>query len=212
MALTIRPFAFNPGGNIAGTLQVGDLTIGTPTAGFTAYPSIKFWNGPLETGRIVVCYPDPEGNHFGASLAGPETGEAAFIGFRAFADEAELIAWTATQQEITPTTADQAYDLLLAAGIWTSYVRGSAAVTGTLFLASEPNGFGYTSDNCHTELIPTETQYWHNGDTIYPVNDNTMWQDAEMTIPAINMWYLFKDTSYARVIDGVVLNAELCSG
>lgn len=212
MALTIRPFAFNPGGNIAGTLQVGDLTIGTPTAGFDAYPSIKFWNGPLENGRIVVCYPDPEGNHFGASLEGPETGEAAFIGFRAFADEAELIAWTATQQEITPTTANQAYDLLLAAGIWTSYVRGSDEVTGTQFNGSEPGGFGYTIENCGTGLILTETQYWHNGDTEYPGNGNTMWKDAEMTIPAINGWYVFKDTSYAQVIDGTVGEAALCAG
>jgi hypothetical protein len=31
-----RPFAFNPGGNIDGTQQIGDLTIGTPTAGFAA--------------------------------------------------------------------------------------------------------------------------------------------------------------------------------
>ena len=62
-----RPFAFNPGGNIDGTLQIGDLTIGTPTAGFTAYPSIKFWNGPEEyPGAIIVCYPDPEGGHMGA--------------------------------------------------------------------------------------------------------------------------------------------------
>tara|TARA_B110000259_G_scaffold54937_1_gene64694 strand:+ start:17470 stop:18093 length:624 start_codon:yes stop_codon:yes gene_type:complete len=207
MALTIRPFAFNPGGNIAGTLQVGDLTIGTPTAGFAAYPSIKFWNGPLENGRIVVCYPDPVGLHTGAD------GERAFIGFRAFADEAELIAWTATQQEITPTTANQAYDLLLAAGIWTSYVRGSDKVTGTLFLASEPNGFANTVENCGTGLILTETQYWHNGDTTYPGNDNTMWQDAWMVVPAINGWYLFKDGEfYAQVIDGKVLNATLCAG
>ena len=206
MSSIVRPFAFNPGGNIAGTLQVGDLTIGTPTAGFAAYPSIKFWNGPLENERIVVCYPDPAGLHTGAD------GEAAFIGFRAFADEAELIAWTASKWETTPTTADQAYDLLLAAGIWTSYVRGSAAVTGTLFLASEPNGFGYTVENCNTGLILTETQYWHNGDTIYPGNDNTMWQDPYMVVPAKNGWYLFKDTSYAQVINGVVLNAELCAG
>jgi hypothetical protein len=208
-----RPFAFNPGGNIAGTLQVGDLTIGTPTAGFDAYPSIKFWNGPLENGRIVVCYPDPEGNHFGASLEGPETGEAAFIGFRAFADEAELIAWTATQQEIKPTTANQAYDLLLAAGIWTSYVKVIEEVTGTLFLASEPNGYAHTVENCSSGLILTETQYWHNGDTTYPGDGNTMWQDAEMTIPAINGWYVFKDGQFiAQVIDGTVGNAELCAG
>lgn len=211
MVLTVRPFAYNPGGNIAGTLQVGDLTIGTPTAGFDAYPSIKFWNGPFEDGRIVVCYPDPEGNHFGASLEG-ETGEAAFIGFRAFADQAGLIEWTATQQAITPTTANQAYDLLLAAGIWTSYVKVIEGPTATLFLASERNNFANVVENCNTGLILTETQYWHNGDTTYPDAENTMWLDAAMTTPVLNGYYLFKDTSYAQVIDGMVVNRSLCAG
>lgn len=37
---TARPFAYNPPPNalIAGTEQVGDLAIGTPTSGFTNNP------------------------------------------------------------------------------------------------------------------------------------------------------------------------------
>tara|TARA_B110000285_G_C15107529_1_gene608934 strand:- start:1104 stop:1742 length:639 start_codon:yes stop_codon:yes gene_type:complete len=210
MASINRPFAFNPGGNITGTTQVGDLTIGTPTAGFAAHPSIKFWNGPFENDRIIVCYPDPDGNHFGASLGGPETGEAAFIGFRAFADEAALIEWTTFTLEVAPTTADQAYDLLLAAGFWTSYVKGSAAAAGTLFLASAPNGHLHVAENCYSGLIPTDIQYWHSGEVAYPNDNMTMWQDSEMTTPAVNGWYLFNDTSYAQVIDGTISNAQLC--
>ena len=43
---TARPFAYNTGSPIDGTSQVGDLTIGTPTSGFTNSP--QFWNGPDE--------------------------------------------------------------------------------------------------------------------------------------------------------------------
>jgi hypothetical protein len=32
---TARPFAYNTGSTISGTIQVGDLSVGTPTTGFT---------------------------------------------------------------------------------------------------------------------------------------------------------------------------------
>lgn len=132
-----RPFAFNPGGNIAGTIQVGDLTIGNPTAGFAAHPSIKFWNGPSETGRIITCSPDPAGNHFGASLSGPETGEPAFIGFQEFADSAALIAWTESVTGITPLSANNAKSLLTNYGIWTSYEPVTEAGLGVVSIRLE---------------------------------------------------------------------------
>ena len=43
---TARPFAYNPGSAIAGTEQIGNLEVGTPSAGFTSSP--QFWNGPNE--------------------------------------------------------------------------------------------------------------------------------------------------------------------
>jgi len=52
-----RPFAYNPSPNavIAGTEQVGDLAVGTPTSGFTNSPT--FWNGPDETQGYVIASP-----------------------------------------------------------------------------------------------------------------------------------------------------------
>ena len=54
---TARPFAYNPPPNavIAGTIQVGDLAIGTPTSGFTSNP--QFWNGPDEELGYVIAKP-----------------------------------------------------------------------------------------------------------------------------------------------------------
>jgi len=43
---TARPFAYNTGSTITGTIQIGSLAVGTPTLGFTENP--KWWNGPDE--------------------------------------------------------------------------------------------------------------------------------------------------------------------
>ena len=52
---TARPFAYNPGSPISGTIQVGDLAVGTPTTGFTDSP--QFWNGPDEELGYVIAVP-----------------------------------------------------------------------------------------------------------------------------------------------------------
>ena len=55
-----RPFAYNLGGPISGTTQLGDLAIGTPVTGFTNSP--LFWNGPDEDLRYIIARPVPSGN------------------------------------------------------------------------------------------------------------------------------------------------------
>jgi hypothetical protein len=54
MAIT-RPFSYNTGAPIAGTIQVGSLAVGTPTSGFTTNP--QFWNGPDEELGYVIAVP-----------------------------------------------------------------------------------------------------------------------------------------------------------
>ena len=49
-----RPFAYNTGGPITGTDQVGDLAIGYPTDGFEA-TGLQWWIGPSEdTGYVIA--------------------------------------------------------------------------------------------------------------------------------------------------------------
>jgi hypothetical protein len=50
---TSRPFAYNTGVTITGTIQVGNLSIGTPTSGFTNNP--QYWNGPDEELGYVIA-------------------------------------------------------------------------------------------------------------------------------------------------------------
>ena len=114
-----RPFAYNPDGNIDGTLQIGDLTIGIPTAGFTAYPSIKFWNGTEEyPGAIIICYPDLEGGHTGAD------GTTAYIGFKMFTNPVAFMIFVEQELGTTPTDPEHAAALLNDAGVWTNYGEG----------------------------------------------------------------------------------------
>ena len=50
---TASPFAYNTGGTIPGTQQVGFLSVGTPTSGFTNNP--QYWNGPDEELGYVIA-------------------------------------------------------------------------------------------------------------------------------------------------------------
>jgi hypothetical protein len=52
---TASPFAYNTGGTIPGTQQVGFLSVGTPTSGFTNSP--QYWNGPDEELGYVIAVP-----------------------------------------------------------------------------------------------------------------------------------------------------------
>jgi hypothetical protein len=52
---TARPFAYNTSGTIDGTTQVGDISVGVPTSGFTNSP--QYWNGPDEELGYVIAFP-----------------------------------------------------------------------------------------------------------------------------------------------------------
>ena len=52
---TAQPFAYNTGPQISGTQQVGDLSYGFPTTGFTDSP--QYWNGPDEDLGYVIGVP-----------------------------------------------------------------------------------------------------------------------------------------------------------
>ena len=49
---TTRPFSYNTGPPISGTIQVGNLAVGYPTTGFTG---MEWWNGPDESLGYVIA-------------------------------------------------------------------------------------------------------------------------------------------------------------
>jgi len=60
MAVGSRPFAYNTGGSIPGTTQIGNLAVGTPTNGF-ASTGLDWWNGPSESAGYIIAQPKPLG-------------------------------------------------------------------------------------------------------------------------------------------------------
>ena len=58
---TARPFSYNTGTTISGTIQVGDLAVGIPTNGFES-TGLKWWSGPDEDLGYVIAHPTPAGN------------------------------------------------------------------------------------------------------------------------------------------------------
>ena len=116
---TSRPFAYNTGSTISGTIQIGNLAIGIPTSGFPS-TGLQWWNGPDEDLGYVIAQSVPEGNQ-----PTPFTGITASVGFfrstilseSSFIEIAQRVS---TNQ--TFATGDAATTWLNANGYWSSWV------------------------------------------------------------------------------------------
>ena len=69
MAVGSRPFAYNTGGSIPGTTQIGNLAVGTPTNGF-ASTGLDWWNGPSESAGYIITRPVPANTQPTPSFSG----------------------------------------------------------------------------------------------------------------------------------------------
>jgi len=119
---TSRPFAYNLGAPILGTIQVGTLAVGTPTSGFTNSP--QFWNGPDEDLGYVIAAPQS-----GNTQPTPISGVTASIGFFRtddFTDNSFIILAQYVSNEYgTPqifSSGNDASTWLTANGYWNSWI------------------------------------------------------------------------------------------
>ena len=133
---TSRPFAYNTGSTIPGTIQIGNLAIGTPTSGFVS-TGLQWWNGPDEELGYVIAQSVPEGNQ-----PTPFTGVTAYVGF--FRSESltessfiELSKRISINQNFS--SGNDAYVWLTGNSYWSSWVY-SATTTGTTFSQSFTGG------------------------------------------------------------------------
>ena len=136
---TARPFARNTGAAIAGTTQIGNLAVGTPTAGFAA-TGLPWWNGPDEDPGYVIATEVPANNQ-----PTPVPATTASVGFwrssaltdASFIDLAQYVSRIAGSPQ-TFATASAAVTWLTTNGYWTSYVTvpeytiGQSALGGTI--------------------------------------------------------------------------------
>jgi len=114
---TSRPFAYNTGSTIDGTIQIGDLAIGYPTIGFEA-TGLQWWEGPDEDLGYVIARPDPSGSHTSP------IGINAFLGFWRSAEKTdqsflELAIFATNEFFENPSLAK---DRLEELGYWTSWL------------------------------------------------------------------------------------------
>ncbi len=132
---TARPFAYNTGSTISGTIQVGNLAVGYPTAGF-ASTGLEWWNGPDEDLGYVIAQQVPDD-----SQPTPVVGVTASVGFfrtNGF-DDNEFVTLANLVSNANYTNASNAAIGLTSNGYWTSYVPNSNL---KLYLdASDPNSY-----------------------------------------------------------------------
>jgi hypothetical protein len=116
---TARPFAYNPGPQIPGTEQLGNLSIGAPISGFTNNP--QYWNGPDEEIGYVIAQ-----SVSGNTQPTPISGVTASVGFyrseyltdESFITVANIVGYENGQPPFT--TASQAQNWLYNNGYWSS--------------------------------------------------------------------------------------------
>jgi outer membrane biosynthesis protein TonB len=146
---TARPFAYNPGSLIPGTEQVGDLSIGFPTSGFTNNP--QYWNGPDEELGYVIAQ-----SVSGNTQPTPLLGVFASVGFYRtsgfsdsdFIDLAQAVSSTYGTPQ-TFSSATEASIWLTNNGFWNSFITVPVTPTPTETPAQTPT---------ETEtLTPTQT-------------------------------------------------------
>lgn len=158
---TSRPFAYNTGSTIAGTTQIGNLAIGTPTAGFTS-TGLQWWNGPDENLGYVIAQSVPEGNQ-----PTPFAGINAYIGFFRSSDLTESSFIQIAQRVSTNqtfTSGNDAYLWLTGNSYWTSWVY-TASTNAVTFSQTFTSGVspGTTIENAWTtfrsQLTGTYTKF-----------------------------------------------------
>lgn len=122
MAVT-RPFAYNTGPNIPGSIQLGNLAIGVDNIDYSEQPGgVRWWNGPDESLGYVIAHETVSGNQ-------PNPlGVQAFLGFWRTESKSEqsfieLSEWVSAQNNTPQTflTGNDAKLWLNDNGFWTSY-------------------------------------------------------------------------------------------
>jgi hypothetical protein len=114
---TARPFAYNPGSLIPGTEQIGSLSIGFPTSGFTDNP--QYWNGPNEDLGYVIAK-----SVSGNTQPTPLSGVTASVGFfrSPLLTEQSFVQYTNSIFGQSFSDGSSAVIWLNANGYWTSFV------------------------------------------------------------------------------------------
>jgi hypothetical protein len=133
---TNRNFAYNTGGQIAGTEQVGSIAIGTPTAGFAA--TGKTWRlGPDEDLGYIIAYTTTGQRTAGG---GTEIISGTDIGYKRSIAKTDnsFITLANGVGASSFASASAAKTWLNANGYWTSWVSAGVSFVGSFVQGQAP--------------------------------------------------------------------------
>jgi hypothetical protein len=170
---TARPFAYNPGSLIPGTEQVGDLSIGAPTSGFTNNP--QYWNGPDEELGYVIAQ-----SVSGNTQTTPLVGVDASVGFfrtdsfddNQFIELSETISGVYGSPQ-TFLTASDASTWLTNNGFWNSFIPVTPTPTQTVLPTQTPTNTETPTQTPTNTQTPTVTATQTNTPTVTTTSTNT---------------------------------------
>lgn len=173
---TARPFAYNTGSTIPGTEQIGSLSIGAPTSGFTNNP--QYWNGPNEDLGYVIAK-----SISGNTQPTPVSGMTASVGFNrssaltesSFIEIAEVVSGQSF------LTGNDAKTWLNNNGYWTSFegflilnlnATNSLSYPGSGTTWYDLSGYGNdgTLVNATYSSISGGTMVFNGVDGVVPIN------------------------------------------
>lgn len=162
---TTTPFAYNTGGPIGGTSQVGDLAVGITQQDYSLNPGgVPWWMGPDQESGYVIAVP-VSGNNQPTPISGV-TASVGFYRTTAFTDSS-FIQLTNTVFNQNFSSATQANTWLSTNGYWTSY-QGNLVVGLDSGNASSYSGSGsvwndLSGNNNDATLINSPTFSSSNG-------------------------------------------------
>ena len=184
---TARPFSYNTGSTITGTIQVGNLAVGYPTSGFET-TGLEWWNGPDEDLGYVIAQQVPSDTQ-----PTPVSGQTASVGFfrtNGF-DEFEFINISNILLNTNYNNAYIASSALTTNGFWNSYVEPLVYLDSGISSSYPGSGstwFDLTTGNNAT-LINTPT-YTSDFDGILEFNNTSLEYATIPNIGTLQNWTL----------------------
>ena len=180
---TTRPFAYNPGSSISGTIQVGDLAVGYPTSGYTG---TEWWNGPDEDLGYVIAQPVPDDSQ-PTPIPGV-TGSLGFFRTNGF-DDNEFINIANILLNSNYNNAPDAATGLTTNGYWNSYLTLTSPVLS--LDAADYSGSGPWIDSIGGKSFTlTNSPTWSssNGGYFNFVSSSSQYAICDTSLPSMSTW------------------------
>jgi hypothetical protein len=125
---TSRPFAYNTGSTISGTIQLGDLAIGVDPLDYSGnVGGVRWWEGPDEDLGYIICRPNLSGNQ-----PNPDNNPAYIRFLRSkLKTEQSFVELVNSVFDQTFTSGNQCKNYLDSNGYWNSWVNTTPTPTPT---------------------------------------------------------------------------------